>query len=115
MQTVKEIVADQPGPPKPVIDQPPAKAAPQPAEAPAPPPTQGLEQAAGGLIETGLRFLESLAGMADQPIEQSLSSLVTQDPHTGRKVLSIPLPQSFDQDRIARAIAGVLSAFGRPA
>ena len=122
MQTVKEIVADQPGPPKPVIDQPPAKAAPaasvaapQPVEAPAPPPTQGLEQAAGGLIETGLRFLESLAGMADQPIEQSLSSLVAQDPHTGRKVLSIPLPQSFDQDRIARAIAGVLSAFGRPA
>jgi hypothetical protein len=145
MQTVKEIFANQPGRPKPVIDQPPATAvsaasvatpapaaAPPPVEVPAPAPSpaptpasvpapgQGLEQAAGGLIETGLRFLESLAAMArrapdgvgEQPIEKRLSSLVAQDPQTGRKVLSIPLPPSFDQERIARAIAGVLSAFG---
>lgn len=145
MQTVKEIFANQPGRPKPVIDQPPATAvsaasvatpapaaAPPPVEVPAPAPSpaptpasvpapgQGLEQAAGGLIETGLRFLESLAAMArrapdgvgEQPVEKRLSSLVSQDPQTGRKVLSIPLPPSFDQERIARAIAGVLSAFG---
>jgi superfamily II DNA or RNA helicase len=136
MQSVKEIFADQPGRPKPVIDQAPAKAVaaasaalataaapPQPVAAPAAAQAQSFEHAAGGLIETGLRFLESLAGMAlrppdgaaGQPIERRLSSLVSQDPQTGRKVLSIPLPQSIDGDRIARAIAGVLSAFGRPA
>ena len=158
LQQVKEIFADQPGRPKPVIDQTPAKpvpavslapslaaaapqpaevpaqavpaasvaaftaaAAPQPAEVPAAAPGNGFEQAAGGLIETGLRFLESLAAMvqrapagaAEQPIERRLASLVSQEPHTGRKVLSIPLPQSFDEDRLKRAIAGVLSAFGR--
>jgi SNF2 family DNA or RNA helicase len=136
LQSVKEIFADRPGRPEPAIDQAPAKAvpagsvasataaaAPQPVGAPTAAQAQGFEQAAGGLIETGLRFLESLAGIvqrapagaAEQPIERRLSSLVSQDPHTGRKVLSIPLPQSIDQDRIARAIAGVLSAFGRSA
>jgi SNF2 family DNA or RNA helicase len=145
MQSVKEIITDQPGRPKPAIDRALAKgapeqsaasstaaAAPEPVEAPAAAQSapalaaaqaQAFDQAAGGLIETGLRFLESLAGMvqrspdgaADRPIERRLSSLVSQDPQTGRKVLSIPLPQSIDGDRIARAIAGVLSAFGRSA
>jgi SNF2 family DNA or RNA helicase len=136
MQSVKEIVADQPSRPKPVIDQAPVKAvpaapvaaaagaaAPHTVEAPPAAQAQAFEHAAGGLIETGLRFLESLAGMvqrppagaAEQPMEQRLSSLVSQNPQTGRKVLSIPLPESIDGDRIARAIAGVLSAFGRAA
>jgi hypothetical protein len=84
----------------------------------------GFEQNAGALIETGLRFLESLAAIvqstpagtsAEQPIGQRLSNLVSHDPSTGRKTLSIPLPQSIDEDRLARAIAGVLSAFGRSA
>ena len=82
----------------------------------------GLEQTAGGLLETGLRFLESLAAIvqstpagttAEQSIGQRLSSLVSHDQNTGRKTLSIPLPQSIDEDRLTRAIAGVLSAFGR--
>jgi len=133
MQSVKEIMAEQPGRPKPVADQAPAKAAPASsvAAAAAPPPADAtsaaqassLAQTASGLIETGLRFLESLAGMmqrapdgaAEQPIERRLSNLVSQDPQTGRKSLSIPLPPSIDGDRIARAIAGVLSAFTRPA
>jgi hypothetical protein len=81
-----------------------------------------LEQTAGALIETGLRFLESLAAIvqstpagttAEQSIGQRLSSLVSHDQNTGRKTLSIPLPQSIDEDRLTRAIAGVLSAFGR--
>jgi hypothetical protein len=138
LQTMKEIFANQPGRPKPVIDQAPPKAVPAgSAGEPAPPavlpqpvapgpaaPAHGLEQSAGALIETGLRFLESLAAIvqstpagttAEQPIGQRLSSLVSHDPNTGRKTLSIPLPQSTDEDRLTRAIAGVLSAFGRSA
>ena len=137
LQTMKEVFANQPGRPKPAIDQAPSEAVPVRVAAPAPPPQApsqpvppgpaaqalGLEQTAGALIETGLRFLESLAaivqsapdGTADQPIVQRLSSLVSHDPSTGRKALSIPLPQSIDEDRLTRAIAGVLSAFGRSA
>ena len=142
LQTMKEIFADQPGRPKPMVNQAPPKAVPAgstatpPAPAPSPaalphplapdPAAQadGFEQHAGALIETGLRFLESLATIvqsapagtkAEQPIGQRLSSLVSHDPNTGRKTLSIPLPQSIDEDRLTRAIAGVLSAFGRSA
>jgi SNF2 family DNA or RNA helicase len=139
LQTMKEIFANQPGRPKPIIDQASPKALPAgPAgtpAAPAPPPValphavapvptaqaHGLEQTANALIETGLRFLESLAAMvqstpagttAEQLIGQRLSSLVSHDQNTGRKTLSIPLPQSIDEGRLSRAIAGVLSAFG---
>ncbi len=138
LQTMKEIFANQPGRPKPVIDQAPPKAVPagsagEPAPAAVSPqpvapgpaaPAHGLEQSAGALIETGLRFLESLAAIvqstpagtaADQPITQRLSSLISHDQNTGRKTLSIPLPQSIDEDRLKHAIAGVLSAFGRSA
>jgi superfamily II DNA or RNA helicase len=138
LQTMKEIFANHPGRPKPVIDQAPPKAVPagsagEPAPAAVPPqpvgpgpaaPAHGLEQSAGALIETGLRFLESLAAIvqstpagtaADQPITQRLSSLISHDQNTGRKTLSIPLPQSIDEDRLKHAIAGVLSAFGRSA
>jgi superfamily II DNA or RNA helicase len=144
LQTMKEIFANQPGRPKPIVDQAPPKAVPAGAAAEPAPPAPGvppppaalpqpvapgpaaqarsMEQTAGGLIETGLRFLESLAAIvqstpagtaADQPIVQRLSSLVSHDQNTGRKTLSIPLPQSIDADRLTRAIAGVLSAFGR--
>jgi len=140
---VKEIFADQPGRPKPVIDQPPPKAVPvqsaaaasapaTPAMPPAPAAQQpdggqpalaqsGLEQAAAGLIETGMRFLESLAAVAQSaqagphgPVARGLSSLISHDPRTNAPVLSIPLPSSVDQDRITRAIAAVMGAFGRP-
>jgi SNF2 family DNA or RNA helicase len=120
LQSVKEIFADQPERPKPLVDQPPAKAVPiQAAPAPAPPPPvavsqpAGFEQAAAGLIETGVRFLESLAAVAKSaPTGEGLSSLVSRDPHTNRPVLSIPLPQSLDQDRLMRAISAILGAFG---
>jgi hypothetical protein len=88
----------------------------QPALAPS-----GFEQAAAGLIETGVRFLESLAAVAQSaqaggphgPADGSLSSLISRDPRTNAPVLSIPLPPSLDQDRIMRAIATVMGAFGR--
>src|SRR5213079_857025 len=68
LQAVKEIFADQPDRPKPLIDPTPAKAVPvQQSVSPAPlaaaSPPAGFEQAAAGLIETGVRFLESLATM----------------------------------------------------
>ena len=116
LQSVKEIFADQPGRPKPLVDQVPAKAVPI-QSAPAPPvaafPPAGFEQAAAGLIETGVRFLESFAAMAQSaPTGEGLSSLISRDPHTNRPVLSIPLPQSIDQDRLTRAISAILGAFG---
>jgi superfamily II DNA or RNA helicase len=131
LQTMKEIFANQPGRPKPVIDHAPPKAVPagsagEPAPPAVPPgpaaPAHSLEQSAGALIETGLRFLESLAAIVqstpagtapDQGIAQRLSGLISHDRNTGRKTLSIPLPQSIDGDRLTQAIAGVLSAFGR--
>ena len=126
LQVVKEIFANQPGRPKPLIDQAPAKAVPVqsvPVSAPpaappvAPAPAGGFEQAAAGLIETGGRFLESLAAVArSAPTgEGGLPGLVSRDPQTNRPVLSIPLPESVDQDRVMRAISALLGAFGRPA
>ena len=139
---VKEIFADQPERPKPVVDQSPSKPVPvhsaAAASAPATPRVpaaqesasaqpalapSGFEQAAAGLIETGVRVLESLAAVAQSapaggshgPIERGLSSLISRDPRTNAPVLSIPLPPSLDQDRIMRAIATVMGAFSRPA
>jgi SNF2 family DNA or RNA helicase len=126
LQAVKEIFAGQPGRPKPLIDQAPAKAIPiqsvpaSPAAgpataAPAPQSTE-FEQAAAGLIETGVRFLESLAKVAQNtPADETLSNLVSLDPRTNRPVLSIPLPKSMDQNRLIRALSAVLGAFGRSA
>ncbi|HKA00462.1 MAG TPA: DEAD/DEAH box helicase [Candidatus Solibacter sp.] len=127
LQAVKEIFAGQPGRPKPLIDQAPAKAipiqpvsaspsaAPVPAKAAAPQSTE-LEQAASGLIETGMRFLESLVAVAQNaPTDETFSNLVSLDPRTNRPVLSIPLPKSVDQNRLIRALSAVVSAFGRSA
>ncbi|PYT24179.1 MAG: helicase Snf2 [Acidobacteria bacterium] len=129
LQVVKEIFANQPGRPKPLIDQPTTKAVPiqsipgsipaaaSPAAAPAAAaPSTEFEQAAAGLIETGVRFLESLAVVAQNaPVDETLSNLVSLDPRTNRPVLSIPLPKSVDQNRLVRALSAVLGAFGRSA
>ncbi|MGD0868926.1 MAG: SNF2-related protein [Bryobacteraceae bacterium] len=135
LQAVKEIFADQPGRPKPLVDQAPSQAVPIPSapahvpsatpqpvpEAPqtgatAAPQPVGFEHAAAGLIETGVRFLESLAAVAQSaPAGQGLANLVSRDPRTNRPVLSIPLPESVDQGRVVQAISALLSAFGRPA
>jgi SNF2 family DNA or RNA helicase len=133
LQAVKEIFVDQPGRPEPLIDQAPAKALPiqsaqehVPAASPSPAPTVqpqagasqqgGFEQAAAGLIETGVRFLESLAAVAQTaPVGEGLSTLLSHDPRTNSPVLSIPLPQSVDQSRLLRVISVLVSAFGRSA
>jgi SNF2 family DNA or RNA helicase len=158
LQAVKEIFANQPGRPKPVIEQPPAKAvalksmaagaakalaqpaapmapvttgataAPAPAAAaatapaaaaPASPPSgalagpqthTGMNACATEFFEAGVRFLESFAAAG---VEQTLSAVVSRDPQTNRPVLSIPLPESLDQSRLARALGALLGAFGR--
>ena len=127
LQAVKEIFANQPGRPKPLIDQPTTKAvpvqsipgsippaAPPVAVAAVAPQSTEFEQAAAGLIETGVRFLESLAALA-QNANGASSNLVSLDPRTNRPVLSIPLPESMDQSRLVRALSAVLGAFGRSA
>jgi superfamily II DNA or RNA helicase len=102
-EAMKEVVADQPQPqpqrPKPAIDQAP------PARVETPPDTLG--KAAAGLLEAGLKFLESMT--SDRPIEQVLSGLISRDPGTNRPVLSIPLPESITEGRLTSAIAGLLN------
>ena len=129
LQEVKEIFADQPGRPKPLIDQPTTKAVPirsmpgsmSPAASPAAgaaaaPQSTEFKQAAAGLIETGVRFLESLAAVVQNaPTDETFANLVSLDPRTNRSVLSIPLPKSVDRNRLVRALSAVLGAFGRSA
>jgi superfamily II DNA or RNA helicase len=132
LQAVREIFADQPERPKPLVDQAPSQAVPilsaparvpsaapqpvpeaQPTGATATPQPAGFEHAAAELIETGVRFLESLAAVAQSaPAGEGLSNLVSRDPHTNRPVLSIPLPQSLDQSRVVRVISALMNAFG---
>ena len=143
LETVKEIFADQPGRPKPTID----REAPVPLKPMAvatPPPASpvlnagvalpqanaaggrsggnGIEMAAAGLMEAGIKFLESItadsaaggteAGSGSR-LEQMLSGLFTRDSGTNRPVLSIPLPGSVSQERLAAAISGLVTSLRR--
>jgi hypothetical protein len=143
LEQVKEIFAEQPERPKPVVEHAPAGAVPLKEAAPAapapaaprsaaapeetgaqPPAGAGLGGAAAGLIEAGVRFLESLAaetagGSSESapahPVQQAFAGLFSQDPRTNRPVLSIPLPESITQGRLTKALAGLLGALGRQA
>ncbi|MBK5291335.1 MAG: DEAD/DEAH box helicase [Acidobacteriia bacterium] len=140
-QAVKEIFAGQPGRPKPVIES----SAPVPlktvaADAPqtvgpaAAPGTQdseasgaragadGIEKAASGLMEAGVKFIESIAsrGAAGSSaeasgfrLEQILKGLFTRETGANRTVLSIPLPESLSQERLTAAISGLVTTLGR--
>ncbi|MFB3828447.1 MAG: DEAD/DEAH box helicase [Bryobacteraceae bacterium] len=123
LQAVKEVFAGQPGRPKPTIDhagphaipvQPPVAkpaAAAIPAAAPQPP---AFEKAAADLLENGARFLESLASVArNAAAGGALPNLISRDPQTNRPMLSIPLPQTVDQDRLQRALSALAAAFVR--
>lgn len=138
LQAVKQIFADQPGRPKPIIDAAPpqpipvaagfapipaqsaetvatpsAAMAPGEASSPAAGPSP-LEKAAKGLIEAGLAFLESIAASAGNGQSTSasdmdrLSALFSRDPRTNRQILSIPLPASVTAERVTEAVAGFL-------
>jgi hypothetical protein len=82
-----------------------------------------FEKAAAGLIEAGLAFLECIATGAgnEHGLEsaatrapQMLSNLFSRDPQTNRSVLSIPLPESFTQERLMRAVAGFVHGLQTP-
>jgi hypothetical protein len=106
LEAMKEVVADRPQPekPKPVMEKalPPA---PPSARVEAPPDNLGT--AAAGLLEAGIKFLESMT--ADRPLDQVLSGLISRDPGTNRPMLSIPLPESITEGRLTSALAGLLS------
>ncbi len=111
-QAVKEIFADQPARPAPLeaaIDEPAPAAVPLKAAAsPAAEPGDGIGKAAAGLIEAGVKFIESLVSGGAPGTE--LSRLFTQDARTNRPVLSIPLPESMTPERLTAAISGLLGA-----
>jgi SNF2 family DNA or RNA helicase len=131
LQTVKDMFANQPGRPKPVLDHAPgrpvtltqATADVQQAAPPVPGTigsqqvaegaANGVETAAASLIDAGLRFIESIASGGSA--NQTLAGLFTRDVRTNRPVLSIPLPESVTQDRLSGAISALLNTLGRAA
>ncbi len=103
LQTVKEVFAAEPA------------VEPEPAPAPKEKPAAArpaVEEAAAGLFEAGVRFLESLAAAprAGQATG-GLHSFVAPHPKTGRPSLTIPLPESVSADRLGKALGGLLSLF----
>jgi superfamily II DNA/RNA helicase len=117
LEAVKEVFADQPERPKPAIDQAPTKPVPVKAAAAAAPPDT-LGEAAAGLLEAGIKFLESITSAipgapsraaSDHPLRRVLSGLISRDPGTNRPMLSIPLPESVTEGRLTNALAGLLS------
>ena len=123
MQVMKEIFAEQPAP-EPVKVM--AAAAgqsvvPEEEVRAATGVTSGIETAAAGLIEAGMKFLESIAApspagsrsvAAVSLFEQALAGLFKQDAATNRPVLSIPLPESLNQQRVANALSGLANLLG---
>jgi hypothetical protein len=81
-------------------------------------PRAGLsafERAAAGLIEAGLAFIESMAVSAGNSqsahhgdTQHPLSGLFSRDPRTNHRILSIPLPASVTEERLAAAVTGFL-------
>jgi superfamily II DNA or RNA helicase len=84
----------------------PAVAAPEP-----------LAAAASGLLEAGIRFLETLSAPAGSTgaglAERWLSNAFQTDPRTNSPILAVPLPESITKERLANALAGLLGALGR--
>jgi superfamily II DNA or RNA helicase len=86
------------------------------------PEGEPLARAAAGFLEAGIRFLETLAsppgsgsdGNSGSPIQRWLSTAVQTDPRTNQPVLTLPLPQSITRERLAGALAGLMSALNLP-
>ena len=96
--------------------------APPQADAPRRSGGNGIETAAAGLMEAGIKFLESItadgaaggteAGSGSR-LDQILSGLFARDSRTNRPVLSVPLPESVSQERLAAAISGLVTSLRR--
>jgi superfamily II DNA or RNA helicase len=74
-----------------------------------------FEKTAAGLIEAGLAFLESIAASAGDAesahrsdTQHPFSALFSRDPRTNHPILSIPLPASVTEERLAAAVTGFL-------
>ena len=111
LQAVKEVFAGQPDQP-----EPPAAALPANPQQPEP-----LAAAAAGLLEAGIRFLETLAPAAaapsgdasgSSPARRWLANAIQTDPRTNQPVLALPLPPSITAERLAGALGSLLAAFG---
>jgi superfamily II DNA or RNA helicase len=85
--------------------------------------SDGIAKAAVGLLEAGLTFLESLGsgdgsrrsdGCDGTATQFPLSALLHRDRKTKRTLLSIPLPPSVTQERLGRALAGLVSVLQTP-
>ena len=115
LQEAKEIFANQPGRPKPVIDNAPAVAVTPKPLPPVASDAGGIEKAAASLMEAGVKFIESIASGGDsgRQVEQILSGLFKQDARTNRPGLSIPLPESVTKELLSTAIAGLVNVLGR--
>jgi hypothetical protein len=146
LQAVKEIFAEQPGRPKPVIDYAPAvpesvmppqsdsqtqrpgvesamlsPAADTPSVSATAPHGDGIALAAASFIEAGLKLIESFAANASgnssgapvNHLDRALAALFTRDSQTNRPVLTIPLPDSVTQDRLAGALSALVNTLGR--
>jgi SNF2 family DNA or RNA helicase len=105
LEQVKEIFAGQPNRLKPAVKPPP----PQPS---AIANTGGaIESAVAGLFEAGAKLIESIATEAStNSLERLLSGLFKRDAVTQKPTISIPLPESLSQERLAKALSGLLRA-----
>ncbi len=103
LQAVKEIFAEQPRRPKPVVQQ----------EPPKPAPLNDVAKAASGLIEAGVHLIESMTKLGR--VEDVLSDLIRHDEKTNQMALSIPLPASMSQERLLAALGGLLGTLTRAA
>ena len=107
LQAVKEIFADQSDRPKPIVDRP----APKPVALADP---NEIGNSAGALLEAGVKFLESFAGAVEKGhVDQMLSGIFKRDPATNQASLSIPLPDSVTEQRMASAVSDLMSALAR--
>lgn len=116
MDQIKDIFAGEPAPPPP---PPPPQSPTEGKKASTPSATVSaqtdLMTAAAGLMEAGLKFLESLAPPQATPagggsrVQQAVHAIVRTDPQTKRPALSIPLPEGLTAGRLAESIEGLLS------
>jgi len=107
LEQVKEIFAGQPSRPKPISNPTPPEPAKPPAASSAP---NGVAMALSGLFEAGIKFIESLAGdVSPRSMEQALSGIVKRDPVTHQSTMSIALPESFNAQRLVKALSSLLS------
>jgi len=113
LQEVKEIFANQPGRPKPVIDNAPPQPAVSKPMAGVASDADDVKIAAAGLVEAGVKFIESITSQGHAGMERILSGLFTPDVQTNRPVLSIPLPESVTRERLSTAVLGLVDVLGR--